>query len=115
MKRYFLEMRFKPMPQYREGRAADRRRRQDLAGGQNVYSTAGDAGERRERAARRGYRGEFRHYRLGLQPAVGLDAGQIARWRTIGVRFIRVVPEVQIHREQDNAPARCGWATGKIA
>lgn len=70
VKRYFLEMRFKPMPQYREG-AADRRRRQDLAGGQNVYSTAGDAGERRERAARRGYRGEFRHYRLGLQPAVG--------------------------------------------
>ena len=46
VKRYFLEMRFKPSRQYREG-AADRRRRQDLAGGQNVYSTAGDAGERR--------------------------------------------------------------------
>lgn len=46
---------------------------------------------------------------------MGLDAGQIARWRAIGVRFIQVVPEVQIHREQDNAPARCGWATGKIA
>ena len=88
VKRYFLEMRFKPMPQYREG-AADRRRQQNLAGGQNVYSTAGDAGERRERAARRRHRREFRHYRLGLQPAVGLDAGQIARWRAIGVRFIR--------------------------
>ena len=25
-------------------------------------------------------------------------------WRAIGVRFIQVVPEVQIHREQDNAP-----------
>lgn len=40
----------------------------------------------------------------GCNPQWGLDAGQIARWRAIGVRFIRVVPEVQIHREQDNAP-----------
>ncbi|HDT5878891.1 TPA: bifunctional 3-(3-hydroxy-phenyl)propionate/3-hydroxycinnamic acid hydroxylase, partial [Klebsiella quasipneumoniae subsp. similipneumoniae] len=40
----------------------------------------------------------------GCNPQWGLDAGQIARWRAIGVRFIQVVPEVQIHREQDNAP-----------
>ncbi|TRR32908.1 bifunctional 3-(3-hydroxy-phenyl)propionate/3-hydroxycinnamic acid hydroxylase, partial [Salmonella enterica subsp. enterica serovar Panama] len=40
----------------------------------------------------------------GCNPQWGLNAGQIARWRAIGVRFIQVVPEVQIHREQDNAP-----------
>ncbi len=51
----------------------------------------------------------------GCNPQWGLDAGQIARWRAIGVRFIQVVPEVQIHREQDNAPARCGWAIRKTA
>ncbi|MFO6285102.1 bifunctional 3-(3-hydroxy-phenyl)propionate/3-hydroxycinnamic acid hydroxylase, partial [Pseudomonas aeruginosa] len=40
----------------------------------------------------------------GCTPQWGLDAGQIARWRAIGVRFIQVVPVVQIHREQGNAP-----------
>ncbi len=40
----------------------------------------------------------------GCNPQWGLDAGQIGRWRAIGVRFIQVVPAVQIHREQDNAP-----------
>ncbi len=40
----------------------------------------------------------------GCNPQWGLDAGQIARWRAAGVRFIQVVPAVQIHREQDNAP-----------
>lgn len=33
---------------------------------------------------------------------MGLNAGQIAQWRAVGVRFIQVVPEVQIHRQQDN-------------
>ncbi len=112
VKRYFLEMRFKPMPQYREG-ALLTDGAGDLAGGQNVYSTAGDAGERRERAARRGYRGEFRHYRLGLQPAVGAqrraDRPLARDWRAL----YPVVPEVQIQREQDNAPARCGGRYAK--
>ncbi len=35
---------------------------------------------------------------------MGLNAGQIAQWRAVGVRFIQVVPEVQIHCDQDNVP-----------
>jgi 3-(3-hydroxy-phenyl)propionate hydroxylase len=45
VKRYFLEMRFKPMPQYRDG-ALLRKAKAKLAGGQNVYSAEGDAGKR---------------------------------------------------------------------
>ncbi|STV56040.1 3-(3-hydroxyphenyl)propionate hydroxylase [Klebsiella michiganensis] len=29
---------------------------------------------------------------------------KLARWRAVGVRFIQVVPEVQIHCDQDNVP-----------
>jgi hypothetical protein len=40
----------------------------------------------------------------GCNPQWGLNDEQIARWRAVGVRFIQVVPEVQIHCDQDNVP-----------
>ena len=40
----------------------------------------------------------------GCNPRWGLTDEQIARWRAVGVQFIQVVPEVQIHCDQDNVP-----------
>ncbi len=104
VKRYFLEMRFKPMPQYREGAL--------LTDGAGKTSPVGKMFIQPQVTLESGESvlldevigANFAIIGWGCNPQWGLDAGQIARWRAIGVRFIQVVPEVQIHREQDNAP-----------
>mgnify|MGYP002596879195 CR=1 FL=1 len=104
VKRYFLEMRFKPMPQYREGAL--------LTDGASITSPVGKMFIQPQVTLESGESvllddvigANFAIIGWGCNPQWGLDAGQIARWRAIGVRFIQVVPEVQIHREQDNAP-----------
>ncbi len=108
VKRYFLEMRFKPMPQYREGGAADRRRRQNLAGGQNVYSTAGDAGSGESVLLDDVIGANFAIIGWGCNPQWGSTPGRSLAGARLACALSRVVPAVQIHREQDNAPARCG-------
>jgi 3-(3-hydroxy-phenyl)propionate hydroxylase len=50
VKRYFLEMRFKPMPQYRDG-ALLLEAKAKLAGGENVYSAQSHPGKRYGHAA----------------------------------------------------------------
>ncbi|STU98099.1 3-(3-hydroxyphenyl)propionate hydroxylase [Klebsiella pneumoniae] len=104
VKRYFLEMRFKPMPQYREGAL--------LTDGAGKTSPVGKMFIQPQVTLESGESvlldevigANFAIIGWGCNPQWGLNAGQIARWRAIGVRFIQVVPEVQIHREQDNAP-----------
>ena len=104
VKRYFLEMRFKPMPQYREGAL--------LTDGAGKTSPVGKMFIQPQVTLESGESvlldevigANFAIIGWGCNPQWGLDAGQITRWRAIGVRFIQVVPEVQIHREQDNAP-----------
>ncbi len=89
VKRYFLEMRFKPMPQYREGALLT-----DCAGKTSpvgkmfiqpqVTLESGESVLLDEVIG-----ANFAIIGWGCNPQWGLDAGQIARWRAIGVRFIR--------------------------
>lgn len=104
VKRYFLEMRFKPMPQYRDGAL--------LAEGEGKTSPAGKMFIQPKVTLENGQvtlldeviGARFAIIAWGCNPQWGLNAGQIAQWRAVGVRFIQVVPEVQIHCDQDNVP-----------
>lgn len=104
VKRYFLEMRFKPMPQYREGAL--------LAEGESKTSPVGKMFIQPKVTLEGGQMtlldevigANFAIIAWGSNPLWGLNDEQIARWRAVGVRFIQVVPEVQIHCDQDNVP-----------
>ncbi|HDX8600251.1 TPA: bifunctional 3-(3-hydroxy-phenyl)propionate/3-hydroxycinnamic acid hydroxylase [Klebsiella oxytoca] len=104
VKRYFLEMRFKPMPQYRDGAL--------LAEGEGKTSPVGKMFIQPKVTLETGQvtlldeviGARFAIIAWGCNPRWGLNDEQIARWRAVGVRFIQVVPEVQIHCDQDNVP-----------
>ena len=104
VKRYFLEMRFKPMPQYRDGAL--------LAEGESKTSPVGKMFIQPKVTLENGQvtlldeviGARFSIIAWGCNPQWGLNDEQIARWRAVGVRFIQVVPEVQIHCDQDNVP-----------
>lgn len=104
VKRYFLEMRFKPMPQYRDGAL--------LAEGESKTSPVGKMFIQPKVTLENGQvtlldeviGARFAIIAWGCNPQWGLNDEQIARWRAVGVRFIQVVPEVQIHCDQDNVP-----------
>ena len=103
VKRYFLEMRFKPMPQYRAGAL--------LLEGESKNSPVGKMFIQPKVTLESGtvtlldevIGANVAILAWGCNPQWGLNAGQIAQWRAVGVRFIQVVPEVQIHRQQDNS------------
>ena len=104
VKRYFLEMRFKPMPQYRDGAL--------LAEGEGKTSPVGKMFIQPKVTLETGQvtlldeviGARFAIIAWGCNPRWGLTYEQIARWRAVGVQFIQVVPEVQIHCDQDNVP-----------
>lgn len=104
VKRYFLEMGFKPMPQYRDGAL--------LAEGEGKTSPVGKMFIQPKVTLETGQvtlldeviGARFAIIAWGCNPRWGLTDEQIARWRAVGVQFIQVVPEVQIHCDQDNVP-----------
>lgn len=104
VKRYFLEMRFKPMPQYRDGAL--------LAEGEGKTSPVGKMFIQPKVTLETGQvtlldeviGARFAIIAWGCNPRWGLTDEQIALWRAVGVQFIQVVPEVQIHCDQDNVP-----------
>jgi 3-(3-hydroxy-phenyl)propionate hydroxylase len=73
-----------------------------LAGGENVYSAQSHPESGTVTLLDEVIGANFAIIAWGCNPQWGLNAGQIAQWRAVGVRFIQVVPEVQIHRQQDN-------------
>ncbi|WP_058910118.1 bifunctional 3-(3-hydroxy-phenyl)propionate/3-hydroxycinnamic acid hydroxylase [Entomohabitans teleogrylli] len=116
VKRYFLEMRFKPMPRYSAGALVTENETKNSAVGRmfiqpKVTLESGDV-VLLDDAIGAG----FAVIAWGCNPLWGLSADQIARWRTAGTRFIQVVPEVQIHVSQDNHDGviRVGDTQGRL-
>jgi 2-polyprenyl-6-methoxyphenol hydroxylase and related FAD-dependent oxidoreductases len=102
VKRYFLEMRFKPMPQYREGALLmDENMKSSPVGKMfiqpKVTRENGDVVLLDDVIGAR-----FAIIGWGCNPLWGMSDEQIAQWRALGTQFIQVVPEVQIHTPQDN-------------
>lgn len=115
VKRFFLEMRFKPMPQYTKGA---------LIAAQDSASPVGkmfiqpqvltEAGERVLLDEVIG-----KHFAIiawGCDPTWGLSAAQIEQWQALGTRFIQVLPDVQLKSASDAGKGviRVGDSSGRI-
>lgn len=102
VKRYFLEMRFKPMPQYREGALVmDASVKNSPVGKMFIQpKVTRESGEVTLLDDVIG--ANFAIIGWGCNPLWGMSEQQIARWRALGTQFIQVVPDVQIHTPQDN-------------
>ncbi|MFJ2973958.1 bifunctional 3-(3-hydroxy-phenyl)propionate/3-hydroxycinnamic acid hydroxylase [Kluyvera sp. NPDC087067] len=102
VKSYFLEMRFKPMPQYREGAL--------LAGDHKKKSPVGTMFIQPKVTRENGdvqllddvIGAKFAVIAWGCNPLWGMTPQQIETWRALGTCFIQVVPDVQIRTPQDN-------------
>jgi 3-(3-hydroxy-phenyl)propionate hydroxylase len=117
VKRYFLEMRFKPMPQYSAGVL--------VAAGPDVKNSPvgrmfiqpkvlTDAGE--EVLLDDVIGSNFAIIAWGSDPAWGLSPAQVALWRNLGTRFIQVLPSVQLRagREVSEGVIRIGDSSGRL-
>lgn len=102
VKRYFLEMRFKPMPQYRDGALLTEGESQNSPVGKMFIQPKVTLEDGTVTLLDEVLGARFAIIAWGCNPQWGLNREQIAQWHAVGVRFIQVVPEVQIHRQQDN-------------
>ncbi|ATG75775.1 3-(3-hydroxyphenyl)propionate hydroxylase [Zobellella denitrificans] len=116
VKRYFLEMRFKPMPQYHQGVLVEptAKLKQSPVGklfiqpkvrlGEQVLLLDEVIGRR------------FAVIAWGTDPTYGLSAEELAHWQRLGTRFIQVVPSVQLQAEASLAEGvvRIGDESGRL-
>lgn len=116
-KRYFLEMRFKPMPQYRKGvlvppETALKR----LPVGRLFIQPKVLTEDGREVLLDEVIGANFAIIAWGTDPTWGLSAEQVAFWRNLGTRFIQVLPAVQMkgEREVDEAVIRIGDCSNRL-
>lgn len=117
VKRYFLEMRFKPMPQYDRGVmvAAQPALKNSPVGRMFIQpKVLTDDGQERLLDDVIGDR--FAVIAWGCDPTWGLSAEQVTFWRNLGVRFIQVLPAVQLKAAREVAPdvVRVGDVTGRL-
>jgi 3-(3-hydroxy-phenyl)propionate hydroxylase len=117
VKRYFLEMRFKPMPQYSTGVlvAASAEVKDSPVGRMfiqpKVQTETGDETLLDEVIGNR-----FAIIAWGTDPTWGLSAEQVAFWRNLGTCFIQVMPSVQLNakREVSEGVIRIGDSSGRL-
>ncbi len=115
VKRYFLEMRFKPMPQYSKGALIPGLGKHSPVGKMfiqpKVLTEAGDTvlldqviGEK------------FAIIAWGCDPTWGMTAEQIDHWKALGTQFIQVLPDVQLKVPSDASVGviRVGDSTGRL-
>jgi 3-(3-hydroxy-phenyl)propionate hydroxylase len=115
VKRYFLEMRFKPMPQYSKGALILGHGKHSPVGKMfiqpKVLTEAGETvlldqviGEK------------FAIIAWGCDPTWGLTAEQIEQWKALGTQFIQVLPDVQLKVPSDASVGviRVGDSTGRL-
>jgi 3-(3-hydroxy-phenyl)propionate hydroxylase len=115
VKRFFLEMRFKPMPQYTKGALIAAQDNASPVGKMFIQpQVLTEAGERVLLDEVIG-----KHFAIiawGCDPTWGLSAAQIEQWQALGTRFIQVLPDVQLKAASDAGKGviRVGDSTGRI-
>lgn len=116
VKRYFLEMRFKPMPQYAKGAlVAEPNSKASPVGRMFIQpKVVTEAGETRLLDDVIG--SNFAFIAWGNDPLWGLSAKQVQAWRALGACFIQVLPEVQLRagREVPEGVIRVGDCSGRL-
>lgn len=115
VKRYFVEMRFKPMPQYTRGALIVPSAKGSPVGKMfiqpKVLTDAGTTVLLDEVIGE-----NFAIIAWGCDPTWGLSATQIAQWKALGTRFIQVLPDVQLRVPSDAGPdvIRVGDSSGRL-
>lgn len=115
VKRYFLEMRFKPMPQYTRGALIVPSEKGSPVGKMfiqpQVLTDAGTTVLLDEVIGE-----NFAIIAWGCDPTWGLTAAQITQWKTLGTRFIQVLPDVQLRAPSDagHDVIRVGDSSGRL-
>ena len=115
VKRYFVEMRFKPMPQYTRGALIVPSEKGSPVGKMfiqpKVLTDAGATVLLDEVIGE-----NFAIIAWGCDPTWGLTVAQIAQWKTLGTRFIQVLPDVQLRAPSDagNDVIRVGDSSGRL-
>ena len=115
IKRYFVEMRFKPMPQYTRGALIVPSEKGSPVGKMfiqpQVLTDAGATVLLDEVIGE-----NFAIIAWGCDPTWGLSAAQIAHWQALGTRFIQVLPDVQLRAPSDagHEVIRVGDSSGRL-
>ena len=115
VKRYFLEMRFKPMPQYTRGALIVPSEKGSPTGKMfiqpQVLTDAGTTVLLDEVIGE-----HFAIIAWGCDPTWGLTAAQITQWKNLGTRFIQVLPDVQLRAPSDAGDdvIRVGDSSGRL-
>ncbi|MFI8334479.1 bifunctional 3-(3-hydroxy-phenyl)propionate/3-hydroxycinnamic acid hydroxylase [Pseudomonas taetrolens] len=115
VKRYFVEMRFKPMPQYTRGALIVPRQKDSPVGKMfiqpKVLTDAGTTVLLDEVIGE-----HFAIIAWGCDPTWGLAPAQIAQWKALGTRFIQVLPDVQLRAPSDASDdvIRVGDSSGRL-
>lgn len=115
VKRYFVEMRFKPMPQYTRGALIVPTTKGSPVGKMfiqpKVLTDAGTTVLLDEVIG-----DNFAIIAWGCDPTWGLSATQIAHWKALGTRFIQVLPDVQLRVPSDAGQdvIRVGDSSGRL-
>lgn len=115
VKRYFVEMRFKPMPQYTRGALIVPTAAGSPVGKMfiqpKVLTDAGTTVLLDEVIG-----DNFAIIAWGCDPTWGLSATQIAHWKALGTRFIQVLPDVQLRVPSDAGQdvIRVGDSSGRL-
>lgn len=116
VKRYFLEMRFKPMPQYSAGALVASTAIANSPVGRMFIQpkVQTEAGEHLLLDDVIG--SNFAIIAWGTDPTWGLSAEQVEFWRRLGTRFIQVLPAVQLQagRELADGVIRIGDSDGRL-
>ncbi len=116
VKRYFLEMRFKPMPQYTKGALVAQENSKASPVGRMFIQpkVLTESGETRLLDDVIG--SNFAFIAWGNNPLWGLSAEQEQAWRALGACFIQVLPQVQLKagREVPEGVIRVGDSTGRL-
>ena len=115
VKRYFVEMRFKPMPQYTRGALIVPSEKGSPTGKMfiqpQVLTDAGTTVLLDEVIGE-----NFAIIAWGCDPTWGLTAAQITQWKNLGTRFIQVLPDVQLRAPSDAGDdvIRVGDSSGRL-
>ncbi|WP_321836860.1 bifunctional 3-(3-hydroxy-phenyl)propionate/3-hydroxycinnamic acid hydroxylase [Pseudomonas kulmbachensis] len=115
VKRYFVEMRFKPMPQYTRGALIVPSEKGSPVGKMfiqpKVLTDTGTTVLLDEVIGE-----NFAIIAWGCDPTWGLTPAQIAQWKTLSTRFIQVLPDVQLRAPSDagNDVIRIGDSSGRL-
>lgn len=102
VKRYFLEMRFKPMPQYHAGALVREGDAKTSPVGKMFIQPKVTLESGEVTLLDNVIGPNFAVIGWGCNPLWGMSEAQIQQWQALGTRFIQVVPDTQIHTDQDN-------------